>query len=337
MSGAKLEKASCTQNPSGGGDCAAGLACVTQSTGSFICMRFCDTSHACKTGQTCEPLYANGQKVPWGGCTPPDDACTPNPCTTPHKTACTVVGDAATCGCDSGYVDMGGTCQCVPQCSGKTCGPDGCGGSCGTCGDTQMCNSAGQCVCKPQCTGKTCGPDGCGGTCGTCGAQSTCNASGQCICTPSCSGKTCGDNGCGGSCGTCGTGVCHLGACCTPSCSGKTCGDNGCGGSCGTCGSGQLCSSGSCVQDPNSCDPVDDVGCAFPNECILLANETTACALAGSGTQGSSCSATVTCAGGYSCFAGHCRKVCDLASGSGCPIGTTCTGVSGWVTHGACG
>lgn len=35
---------------------------------------------------------------------------------------------------------------CVPSCSGRQCGSDGCGGSCGTCGSGQTCNQYGQCV-----------------------------------------------------------------------------------------------------------------------------------------------------------------------------------------------
>jgi secreted trypsin-like serine protease len=71
---------------------------------------------------------------------------------------------------------------CTPMCSGKGCGPDGCGGSCGTCANGESCTSAGQCmpVCTPQCSGKSCGSDGCGGTCGTCGSGQTCSSAGQC-------------------------------------------------------------------------------------------------------------------------------------------------------------
>jgi hypothetical protein len=37
--------------------------------------------------------------------------------------------------------------SCVPQCNGKTCGDDGCGGSCGACGAYQRCDDAkGACV-----------------------------------------------------------------------------------------------------------------------------------------------------------------------------------------------
>lgn len=164
-------------------------------------------------------------------------------------------------------------CGCVPNCAGKQCGDDGCGGQCGTCTSPATCNASGQCVtactpnctgkqcgddgcgglcppgctapsvcqggtclCIPDCSGKQCGSDGCGGTCGTCSAPDTCSAAGQCVCVPACAGKQCGDDTCGGSCGTCtGTEVCVNSQCvgCTPNCTGKECGDDGCNGTCG--------------------------------------------------------------------------------------------------------
>jgi hypothetical protein len=36
---------------------------------------------------------------------------------------------------------------CTPQCSGKECGADGCGGTCGTCSGAKSC-SGGTCVCN---------------------------------------------------------------------------------------------------------------------------------------------------------------------------------------------
>ncbi len=33
----------------------------------------------------------------------------------------------------------------------------------------------------PDCAGKTCGPDGCGGSCGTCSGNATCNGT-SCVC-----------------------------------------------------------------------------------------------------------------------------------------------------------
>jgi hypothetical protein len=68
---------------------------------------------------------------------------------------------------DSGYVKETG--ECAPQCEGKQCGPDGCGGACGWCPGTQSCHD-GKCIdvqgCYPQCTAKMVGEDdGCGGVC----------------------------------------------------------------------------------------------------------------------------------------------------------------------------
>ncbi|MBI1826469.1 MAG: hypothetical protein HY287_12115 [Planctomycetes bacterium] len=71
------------------------------------------------------------------------------------------------------------TCVCVPNCAGKQCGDDGCGGSCGACNDGVACTvdacADGQCTFAPNdaacddhhaCDGvETCGPSGCvGGT-----------------------------------------------------------------------------------------------------------------------------------------------------------------------------
>jgi len=93
----------------------------------------------------------------------------------------------------------------VPNCDGKACGGDGCGGSCGTCAADEFCNAANQCIpgCAAQCNGKQCGPDGCGGSCGTCPANHLCLIDGTCFCDPDCDGKDCGPDGCGGVCGTC--------------------------------------------------------------------------------------------------------------------------------------
>lgn len=164
---------------------------------------------------------------------------------------------------------------CLPSCSGRVCGDDGCGGSCGVCAQGKTCDATyGQCVaqnCTPDCTGAQCGSDGCGGSCGSCGTGLTCSPSRTCVCQPDCSGKQCGSDGCGGSCGTCqgglfcktsgNTSVCS--ATCTPDCTGKACGDDGCGGSCGTCPSLQACgATGQCVCAPQcSGKTCGDDGC----------------------------------------------------------------------------
>jgi len=68
---------------------------------------------------------------------------------------------------------------------GLQCGnsSDSCGTqiNCGTCSSGQTCTN-GQCVanCVPSCSGKVCGDNGCGGSCGTCSSGQTCT-NGQCI------------------------------------------------------------------------------------------------------------------------------------------------------------
>jgi prepilin-type N-terminal cleavage/methylation domain-containing protein len=72
--------------------------------------------------------------------------------------------------------------NCTPVCTGKECGNDGCGGSCGTCTAGNRCES-GSCepICVPSCNLKVCGPDGCGGICGTCRRSETCSSTGSCV------------------------------------------------------------------------------------------------------------------------------------------------------------
>ena len=84
---------------------------------------------------------------------------------------------------------------CVPDCTGRVCGGDGCGGVCGPgCfGATPDCNeTTGQCECIPDCAGRECGDDGCGGTC-----------------DPGCGTMPC--NPVTGLCPVCGDGTCDLG------------------------------------------------------------------------------------------------------------------------------
>jgi Copper type II ascorbate-dependent monooxygenase, C-terminal domain len=122
---------------------------------------------------------------------------------------------------------LNGECEpagsCAAKCDGKSCGDDGCGGSCGSCATSDGC-TGGKCVpssCTPSCSGKTCGDDGCGGTCGSCTAGKSCSPQGACVagCAPSCAGKTCGPDGCGGVCGMCALGsTCAAGSCAAAGC-----------------------------------------------------------------------------------------------------------------------
>ncbi len=73
----------------------------------------------------------------------------------------------ATNTCEEEVVD------CDAACTNKECGDGGVAGcNCGACDAGFTCNdTTGVCeegVCEPDCTGKQCGPDGCGGSCGLC-------------------------------------------------------------------------------------------------------------------------------------------------------------------------
>jgi len=63
----------------------------------------------------------------------------------PHPTDSTPYGCEET-GHRSDYCVCGS--ECEPLCDGRACGPDGCGGTCGTCSDEQMCED-GQCQAIP--------------------------------------------------------------------------------------------------------------------------------------------------------------------------------------------
>jgi hypothetical protein len=190
-------------------------------------------------------------------------------------------------------------CPCSPNCAGKQCGEDGCGGLCGTCQAGQDCQ-AGKCSCVPQCAGKECGDNGCGGTCGNCPANYACSY-GHCTCNASCTGKECGSDGCGGSCGQCPTGKTCVGnkckSSCTPSCTGKECGPDGCDGTCGECPEGKTCTDGKCTGGtaccPGNCDSAGD--------CPSPIDPTKSCYCDSACTQYGDCCSDACSACGYGC------------------------------------
>ncbi len=199
---------------------------------------------------------------------------------------------------------------CLPDCSGKECGDDGCGGECGTCEEGLECNVAGICEapCQPDCSGKECGDDGCGGDCGTCEEGLECTVAGICEapCLPECMGKECGDDGCGGSCGTCDEGQqCADYLCvdvCVPDCEGKECGDDGCGGDCGQCDEALECFDGLCGPTPGECG---DGFCHY-----------------GLGEQCENCAADCDCPTNYACQPGGVCVIEPLYD-PGCAVHTT--------------
>ncbi len=167
---------------------------------------------------------------------------------------------------DQGGVDEG---PCVPNCEGKVCGPDGCGGICGYCEYGKVCKD-GQCVdiCIPDCISenKLCGPDGCGGECPPgCDEGFECRDDFRCHpvdCVPDCAGRVCGygaNGGCGNpvECGECGPGqsCTDLGQCVEGPCMGITdkgkCLDAYTVGYCTKVGGQEVLIKVDCKQEPN--------------------------------------------------------------------------------------
>ena len=143
--------------------------------------------------------------------------------------------------CNSSQVCAVGVC-CTPNCTGKECGDDGCGGTCGSCEEADMC-AAGSCVPIFQDSDDDGDPDGtdCSPSDPTIhhGAIESCNNEDD-----DCDGQT--DEGASAACTV--WEICLVGECtCVPECVGIACGSDGCGGSCGSCSVGQFCSNGQCV------------------------------------------------------------------------------------------
>lgn len=200
-----------------------------------------------------------------GDCQAPSDSC---------KGFCGV--SAGLCYCDS-------TCFTAGDCCADVC---------------DHCFLVG-CGCVPDCTGKQCGNDGCYGSCGWCDWGSGCNETGQCIVGLCQEGyiKDC-DGQCGWA-GSVGDGYCDDGSgydpwdpdpypwdgeedsdvywgnnfnceefdfdggdCepCIPKCDGKVCGYDGCWGVCGECSLDEVCFIGQCGQ-PVACGKI--MSCAF--------------------------------------------------------------------------
>ncbi len=102
---------------------------------------------------------------------------------------------------------------CEPDCAGRCCGSDGCGGVCeDSCGESGQTCDEDSCECADACVplscselGVECGswPDGCDGTvdCGSCPDDGTCDENGVCEwCEPDCTDLCSGPDGCGGTC-----------------------------------------------------------------------------------------------------------------------------------------
>jgi hypothetical protein len=98
----------------------------------------------------------------------------------------------------AGTTCQNGQCVCVPQCQGKQCGPDGCGGSCGTCPTGLECDDgSGRCLCTTASCPNGCCSDGPGnpGACLPGDTDQSCNKGGL-RCVACAAGSTCGGRGC---------------------------------------------------------------------------------------------------------------------------------------------
>ncbi len=152
---------------------------------------------------------------------------------------------------------------CVPYCGEEgeaECGDDGCGGTCGECGENEVCGPTGRCECEFLKCGKVCCTQ----------AETSCDDGG--CCEPYC-GDSCWDDSClSDPCGGCPDGQICFGDgeeyfCCEPSCAegwdGQPCGSDGCGGSCGECAEGW-----DCVE--TDYDPNRSVCFNFEENCLQL-------------------------------------------------------------------
>ncbi|MEK6840441.1 MAG: myxococcus cysteine-rich repeat containing protein [Nanoarchaeota archaeon] len=184
---------------------------------------------------------------------------------------------------------------CVPDCSGKVCGGDGCGGSCapGCNSSTEFCDAVGQCIsntCTP--VSNPCGTMVCGtatnGTCGqvscgTCSGGLSCNASGQCV-------------------GNCGNGAIETGETCDD---GDAASGDGCSSTC------QIESGWSCTGQPSQCYIVN----SCPSYCTSLSYGSGFCTNSAGNCQ--SGGGTYESGGDPLCIGGSQADTCCCVSGSG--------------------
>jgi len=213
-----------------------------------------------------------------GGCAPLEN-CGDSICQVEEfETCANCPGD---CPCPPGESCFNGKC-CHPDCSGKECGDDGCGGSCGGCPENLACidntcqeNDGCAATVTPGCPGCICEAcvcdmyppcceeawddlcaSFCEGWCEGCGKLVAC---GDGACQPDLL-ETCST--CPGDC-TCPEGQpCLYGECCVPSCEWVECGDDGCGGNCADCPEGQFCSwEGLCMEGGGGCEESPVPGC----------------------------------------------------------------------------
>ena len=254
--------------------------------------------NACDNGEDCATCPADCGQCCGNGACGADENCAicPADCSCAAGEAC----DAEERAC----VEV-----CEPRCDGLSCGPDGCGGSCGRCDDGTNCEG-GQCVlvCSPNCDGLSCGADGCGGVCGLCGAGEVCTAAGQCN-DPSALCDCVDDE------------VCLDGFCRAPE---QICSPDN---PVGLCATGRDCLAGECVNRGNACTPQNPTGvcplgelcrdgaCA-PFDGAALCDDTNSCTVDVFDQRANRCEhqpVDAACSDGNGCTANRCEAGVCLA------------------------
>ena len=276
-------------NTCGEGGCLGGQSCNVAGQCECIVDECKDLKTKCKSSQsfvTCEVVNGCGK---WGA---------PEGCALYHE--CNDASDPL--------------CQCVPQCTGKSCGEDKCGSTCGSCDSDQKCE-AGQCLCAVnECAAAVCIDANSYKTCvktteNLCGSYSELQ---KCAANESC--KDSSDP------------VCQ----CDPSiaCALKSCGDDGCDGQCAPgCESNEICQSGACVCEVDECEFNGEKECVGDSvrECTVVNGcgkwgAPIACSGAQAVCQGAGeCGCELNCTG-KECGSDGCGGTC----GTGCGASKVC-------------
>jgi hypothetical protein len=361
-------------------DCAAGLACFNDHPRG-ACDPIARTTtcgpDACPAGSNCRAVFTTaGTFVPrcQPACTPGSDAgclatdaCRPVP-TDPARGVCIqrcASDDACVTGlhCDtaSGLCRCADDppcqrtygpnarcdattqlCVCTPQCDGRTCGSDGCGGSCGACAVGTACHANG------RCGAPTCGDGNFVVACpagGACPNNSHCQADGNCGCDTGydpvqCSGAACNNNctapgwwcrphgGTGPTCGAVGAACADASECCSGACDAAS-GQCRCAPLEAVCRGGEDCCTGNCDISRHRCAP--DVSCNSSSRCSPqcprgLCSDRQLCSPAGTCCAPTVqcgidpvCGTQTFCGSLQECVAGRCINPCAAGGSGACP------------------
>ena len=248
-----------------GGSCKAGKTAVVCDDGNPCTTDACAPASGCTATPVSDGAWCNGGSCVAGSCAA--SLCAHDPCVTGvlldpgcsvcAGNVCAADGFCCTNSWDSLCVAKvpsacGYVCPCIPKCSGKLCGDDGCGGTCN--GAPKNCDDG------DPCTTDSCGSGGCGHVAKVCSDGVACTAdgcdgaTGTCVYVALADGATCADSK------ACTTNEHCLGGACLADFSACTC------SSATTCNDGQKCTVDACVGGKCSNSPM---GCDDANPCTL--------------------------------------------------------------------